>query len=120
MGDVFIPGDITVTTPLYSIHRSEKAFVHPDEFVAERWTTQPELILHKTAFAPFLIGPFACIGRQLAYNEMRTVAAMLVLTFEMRLADGEDGSTLLNKSLDVFTLSLAPLQVVFEQRREKN
>lgn len=120
MGDVFIPGNITVTTPLYSIHRSEKAFVDPDDFIAERWTTRPELILHKTAFALFLIGPFACIGKQLAYNEMRTVAAMLVLTFKMRLADGEDGRALLSDSLDVFTMSVAPLQVVFERRTGKD
>lgn len=117
--DLFIPGDTTVTTPLYSIHRSEKAFVQPDDFIPERWTTRPELILHKSAFAPFLTGTFACIGRQLAYNEMRTVAAMLVLAFEVRLADGEDGSALLNESQDVFVMNLAPLRVVFEERAQK-
>jgi hypothetical protein len=34
----------------------EKYFKHADEFILERWTTRPELILDKRAFIPFMIG----------------------------------------------------------------
>ena len=120
LGDLFIPGEVTVHTPLYSIQRSAKAFVQPNDFIPERWTTRPELMLQKSAFAPFLLDAWACIGRQLAYNEMLTVAAMLVLAFEVRLAEGEDSGALLNESLDTFVMMLAPLRVVFERRDGKS
>lgn len=103
------------------MHRSPKAFERPDDFVPERWTKGPrqQLTPHNAAaFAPFLRGTYACIGKQLAYNEMRSVAAMLVLAFEVRFAEGEDGSGLLNASEDVFTMNVAPLWVVFEKRKD--
>jgi cytochrome P450 family 628 len=117
VGSISIPGDITVYTPLYSIQRSRAAFDQPEDFIPERWTTRPELIRNKKAFAPFLIGPQSCIGRQLAYNEMRTVVCKLVLKFTVRLADGETGKKLLEESEDVFTVTIKPLKVVFAPRK---
>jgi cytochrome P450 family 628 len=116
VGDISIPGDVTVYTPLYSLHRSD-AFKKPLEFIPERWTTQPELIQNRKVFAPFLIGPYACIGRQLAYNEMRTVAARLVSGFEVALGKGEDGHRLLYSSADNFTTTIGNLDLVFTPRK---
>jgi hypothetical protein len=33
------------------LNAGEKAFVHPDAFIPERWTTWPELILDRAAFS---------------------------------------------------------------------
>lgn len=33
-----------------------KYFVYPDEWKPERWTTQPDLVLDKRAYHPFLKG----------------------------------------------------------------
>ena len=112
-----IPGSTTVYTPLHSIQRSPLAFAQPDAFIPERWTTRPELTLNKKAFAPFLIGPQSCIGRQLAYSEMRTVVAKLVLRFMVALAEGETGEGLLRGSEDVFTVTIKPLRLVFSARK---
>lgn len=116
IGATILPGDITLYTPVYSIHRSPQAFERPDEFVPERWTTQPALIRNKKAFAPFLIGSYSCIGRQLAYMEMRTVVSKLVLGFEVALAPGESGRRLLRGSLDNFTTTIGALDVVLTRR----
>lgn len=116
LGDFSIPGDVTVFTPLYSMHRSD-AFEQPLHFIPERWTTRPELIRNRKAIAPFLIGPYSCIGRQLAYNEMRTVAARLVSAFEIALAKGEDGSRLLHGSSDNFTVTIGDLDLIFTPRK---
>lgn len=69
-----IPKDVVVYVGIHSIQRSEshsprgarmacspfilgpKYFVHPDEWKPERWTTQPDLILDKRAYHPFLKG----------------------------------------------------------------
>jgi cytochrome P450 len=49
----WIPGNIQVYVPPSSILRCEKFFIHADEFIPERWTTRPELVLDKRAFVPF-------------------------------------------------------------------
>ncbi|KPI44659.1 Tryprostatin B 6-hydroxylase [Cyphellophora attinorum] len=113
LGDHYIPGEIQVLTPTHSIQHSIRAFVKPDEFIPERWTTQPELILNKQAFFPFSMNSWGCIGKQLAYNELRTVVSKLVLGFDMTFAPGEDGTDILTKSQDVFTVTCAPLHLVF-------
>lgn len=48
--------------------------------------------------------------------EMRTVVSLLVSRFDVRLAPGEDGSRLLSKSREAFTMRLEELCVVFEEK----
>ena len=100
--------------------KAPKAFAKPDEFIPERWTTQPDLIVDKAGFFPFLIGPFSCIGRQLALRELRVVTAKLVLGFDVSLAPGEDGYSLFNETCDNFTLTMGRLELCFKERREKD
>lgn len=45
----------------------------PDTFLPERWYSQEEKVKHKDAFAPFSMGPFGCIGKNLALMELRTL-----------------------------------------------
>jgi len=115
-GDYFIPGDVTILTPTYALQRSAKAYKYPDSFIPERWTTSPELILRKDAFITFAAGAYACIGKQLAWMELRTVLAKLVLEFDIKFAPGEDGSALMNDTKDCFTLCMAPLNISFVKR----
>ncbi len=104
--------------PLLTI-AAPRAFVQPNDFVPERWTTEPDLILNKNAFFPFSMGKFGCIGKQLALNELRTVICKMVLEFDVALASGEDGSKLLTESMDVFTMSNAELRLVWTERGKK-
>lgn len=48
--------------------------------------------------------------------ELRTVACLLVTRFDIRLAPNEDGSSLIEKSLDTFTLQMGDLNLVFQER----
>ena len=56
---VWIPGGVAVRVPGYGMHRSEHAFVRPEEFIPERWTSEPGLVLDHRAFFPFLTGKLA-------------------------------------------------------------
>ncbi len=56
IGKHFIPGDTIVQVPSYTLFRDERAFVQPDEFIPERWTTRPELVKDKSVYIPFNIG----------------------------------------------------------------
>lgn len=71
------------------------------------------MIKHKDAFAPFSIGPFGCIGKNLALMELRTLTTELVLRYNVSLAPGEDGHRLLFNTLDHFTVDLGDLDLVF-------
>jgi tryprostatin B 6-hydroxylase len=73
----YVPGDTIVTTPTYSLQRDKRAFVKPDEFIPERWSSQPELILRKDAFVPFSYGTYNCTGRPLAMMQLRMVTVMV-------------------------------------------
>ena len=48
--------------------------------------------------------------------EMRTIVSLLVTRFDVRLAPGEDGTTLIEHSKDTFTLRMGDLRLVFEER----
>jgi tryprostatin B 6-hydroxylase len=48
--------------------------------------------------------------------EVRNVVARIVTEFDVKFAPGEDGTKLLEESLDTFTIALAPLQLVFTKR----
>lgn len=71
----YIPGDVTLCTPIHCYHRSKsrssrevdkfvrlmiptghKYWRYPNEFIPERWTTRPELIIDRRAFLPFSYG----------------------------------------------------------------
>lgn len=71
---VFIPGGVNLNVPIYALGRCEyrhlgavawsvadvllarECFVRPDDFVPERWYSEPELILNRSGFAPFSLG----------------------------------------------------------------
>lgn len=42
-----------------------RTFPHGDEFIPERWTTQPELVKDAAVYSPFSVGRFSCVGKQL-------------------------------------------------------
>ena len=68
-------------------------FHAPDTFAPERFLpkshpyAQPELFSKddQTAFQPFGLGSRGCIGRHLAYAEIRLILARLVWRFNMEL-----------------------------------
>jgi cytochrome P450 len=62
------------------------------------------------------LGPYGCVGKQLALMEIRNVMARVVTEFDVAFAPGEDGTKLLEESRDTFTIALAPLELVFTRR----
>lgn len=97
----------------------ESCYVRAEEWLPERWVDKPELMLDKSGYAPFSVGPYGCIGRVLALQEMRTVIARIVTEFDVKLAPGEDGRNLLEESRDCFTLEMKPLNLVFDKIKKK-
>ncbi|KAK3938549.1 cytochrome P450 monooxygenase [Diplogelasinospora grovesii] len=93
-GDVIVGKPVPAGTGLdlyqWAIHYSESNFTKPTEFHPERWLGDPRFDTdRKDAFQPFSIGPRNCIGKNLAYMEMRLILARLVWNFDISFADDE-------------------------------
>ncbi|EME82006.1 uncharacterized protein MYCFIDRAFT_215553, partial [Pseudocercospora fijiensis CIRAD86] len=116
VGETYIPGNVTFFTPMYCMGRDPDIYAEPEKFLPERWYSQEDKVKHKDAFAPFSMGPFGCIGKNLALMELRTLTARIITTFDAKLAPGEDGSRILGKTKDHFTVDLGDMEVVFSQR----
>lgn len=139
IGETFIPGDTVIQMPQYvmghgkslslvspvfifppgtDLDRSTDESIYPQasSFLPERWSTRPDLVKDKDAFQPFSLGPYNCIGKNVAYTELRTLTAQMVMKFNIALAPGEDGSKLMSESNDHFTLGLPPCELVFNKR----
>ncbi|KAF4956783.1 hypothetical protein FGADI_3565 [Fusarium gaditjirri] len=118
VGDIFIPGDTIVTVPSYTLYRDERYFIAPDHFVPERWTTKPEMVKDDSVFAPFSLGRYACVGKQLGLMEVAYATCMILHRFDICLG-GEEGSskaTFLKGLRDHFTLDASELQMVLTTR----
>ncbi|GAW18589.1 hypothetical protein ANO14919_080670 [Xylariales sp. No.14919] len=115
-----IPEGTTLVTPQYSLHRDGTCFVRPDEWIPERFTTKPELVLNKSAFVAWSIGKMSCLGKNLSLLETRVAVALLVNEFDMELSSDEDGSRMFTEMTDYFTTSPGPLRIVLKSRKTES
>jgi cytochrome P450 len=63
------------------------------------------------------MGPFGCIGKGLAYMQLRTLTARILLEFDVKFAPGEDGKRILTETKDHFTVDVGGLDLVFTPLR---
>jgi cytochrome P450 family 628 len=89
--------------------------VRPNEFVPERWTTEPELVLRPDAYIPFYTGAYGCAGKQLALMEVLLVMTQLVREFDISFAPQETGEKLVKEMKDHFNVSLEPFYLGFKE-----
>ncbi|CEO60361.1 hypothetical protein PMG11_04990 [Penicillium brasilianum] len=90
----FIPEGISVSGHHYSTYHAESHFTEADSYLPERWLesraerfeNDNRSILHA-----FSLGPRNCLGRNLAYAEMRLIAAKLLWSFDMTLEESSAG-----------------------------
>ncbi|EPS94565.1 hypothetical protein FOMPIDRAFT_1054988 [Fomitopsis schrenkii] len=78
----------TLSVPLYTLHRDESVW-GPDaaEYRPERWieASSEKKRAMMDAFAPFSIGPRACLGRSLAIMQLHIIFATLFYRYEFVL-----------------------------------
>ncbi|TKA65851.1 hypothetical protein B0A55_09402 [Friedmanniomyces simplex] len=70
-------------------------FHGPKDFVLERWLDDAPAKFakdNKAAFQPFSMGTRNCIGRNLAYAEMKLILAKVMWHFELELAQETTGN----------------------------
>jgi len=92
LSGTYIPEGTIVGVPAFTQQVNPENFSpFPLEFRPERWLPGglgPESILNKSAVMCFSYGPFGCLGKTLAIEELHHVTAKLLLKFDITLAPG--------------------------------
>lgn len=109
----WIPGNVIIKTPSYTLCRDPRAFSRPDEFIPERWTTEPELILDASVYAPFSLGRFSCVGKRLAMVMMRRFISSIILRYELEVLFKSAQDAFERQVKEYFTLTPPDLQIRF-------
>ncbi|KAB2578929.1 Cytochrome p450 protein [Lasiodiplodia theobromae] len=92
-----VPADTSVYLSHYAAYHSARNFCDPDEFVPERWLTPDENGVEDprrdpkykndvlSVVEPFSYGPRNCIGKNLAFHEMRLILANVLWHYDIEL-----------------------------------
>ncbi|KAF8843964.1 cytochrome P450 [Paxillus ammoniavirescens] len=124
MGTHYIKEGTQIQVPPYVLHRDPRYFFpRPDAFWPDRWlldvSNSPDLVLDRSAFIPFSMGPANCAGKPLATLELRAVVALLVMHFDMEFDDGFDPETWIQSLNDYFVLGKGRLMVKMKARERQ-
>ncbi|KAF2814750.1 cytochrome P450 [Mytilinidion resinicola] len=84
----FVPEGTTVAVHMWSTTHNPKNFKDPYEYRPERWM-EPNNTDNLDASKPFLLGPRACMGQNMAWMELRILIAKLVFLFDFKLDDDD-------------------------------
>ena len=85
--------DLMLFSHQAQLHREEKFWPRPHEFIPERFTAKEgeDLYPHKNTFRPFELGSRNCIGQEFAMTEMRLVLALTVRDLDFEPVYPKDG-----------------------------
>ncbi|KAK8096374.1 uncharacterized protein PG998_014242 [Apiospora kogelbergensis] len=93
----FIPQGTYITVYQWATYHNPTNFADPETFIPERWLPETHPLYdarfesdNKAAFKPFSAGPRDCVGKNLAYAEMRLVVARLLWNFDISALPGQD------------------------------
>ena len=134
-GKYFVPEDMLVGVTTYAMLHSQDNWVNPDKFAPERWLpekgsrllqgendaegyTRPEEYNadKKDSFQTFSFGPRNCIGRNLAYAEMKLVLARLLFEFDLEW-DGPEHDNWFNQPVFMIWVK-KPLKIKLHPRQK--
>lgn len=104
--NVYIPGNIIVSTPPFTINKDPINFSpSPLQFRPERWiNSKEEERLNAAALIPFGFGPTGCVGREIAKAEIRLLISKLICTFDLAFAQDFQTEQFESGIRDLFTL----------------
>jgi cytochrome P450 len=86
-----IPGGSIVGASAHLVHMNPSIFPEPEKFIPERWLVDtPSSFKLEKYMVAFSAGSRDCIGRELAFAEIRVFIACLVSFFEVEPANSQD------------------------------
>ncbi|KAI0887592.1 cytochrome P450 [Annulohypoxylon maeteangense] len=88
IGGKYVAENTVVSVWQWAINRNPQHWTEPEKYIPERWLGDPKYQNDALeAMQPFSFGPRNCIGRNLAYAEMRLILARIIYNFDMSICD---------------------------------
>ncbi|TCD63447.1 hypothetical protein EIP91_005388 [Steccherinum ochraceum] len=118
---VFVPEGTIVGVPPWTTQTSpENVYPEPEAFRPQRWMPGglgPDNKIVKQGILSFSYGPFACIGKSLAQQELRLVTTKLLLNYHLKLSPEFDNEKFIAGIDDMrATIFRYPLLITAERR----
>lgn len=88
LNDVRVPADSLIVASQWLIHRDERWFKSPHDFLPDRWTSAFKEQLPRFAYFPFGGGARSCIGENFAHMEMLIVIATIAREWSFEIPQG--------------------------------
>ncbi|KIV99247.1 uncharacterized protein PV09_09019 [Verruconis gallopava] len=82
-----VPGGTIVYSQHLATYRNAKNFRDPYSFLPERWIENEYASDLKQALNPFSVGPRACLGKNMAYHEIRLILSKVLWNFDLELCE---------------------------------
>ncbi|KAL7804862.1 cytochrome P450 [Trichoderma aethiopicum] len=88
----WVPPGTTIDIWYWTVFHYPEFWTMPEDFVPERWLGDAQFANdQRRIFNPFSAGPRGCIGKNLAYAEMRLILARLIWRYDIELLDESIG-----------------------------
>ncbi|KAF2661813.1 cytochrome P450 monooxygenase-like protein [Lophiostoma macrostomum CBS 122681] len=82
----YVPGGTSVYVSQHATNHSTRNYTDPDAYVPERWLGDEKYAGdRRETLNPFSFGPRNCLGKNLAYAEMRLIVAKVLFNFDIEL-----------------------------------
>ncbi|OTA68045.1 monooxygenase [Hypoxylon sp. EC38] len=114
----FIPGDTNVFVPTQMIQTDPRFWKQATDFIPERFGERSaEMNTDLGLYIPFTLGPYSCVGKQLAMTSLRIAISCIAQHFDISFAPGGTGEEFDNGAKDTFTTTLPSLMLQLSPRK---
>jgi len=112
----YVPPGTLMSVWQWPTYHIAKWFSLPDSFIPERWLGDPRFENDRMdALEPFSVGPRNCIGKNLAYAEMRLILSRTLWNFDVQIA--EESKTWLDGQKTFVIWQKGPMNVYLTPRK---
>ncbi|KAH7131776.1 cytochrome P450 [Dendryphion nanum] len=98
VGDYYIPKNAKVSIHQWASYRTPHNWHRPNDFAPERFLPKDHPLYdpsfasdNRKTFRPFSYGPTDCLGKNLAYAELRLILAKLIWNFDIHAQPENEG-----------------------------
>ncbi|KAH6603743.1 cytochrome p450 3a17 [Trichoderma cornu-damae] len=93
----YVPAGTLISVYQEASYHNPEHWTEPDSYNPERWLPESHPFYdpkfendNRAVFKPFSYGPRDCLGKNLAYTEMRLIVSRMLHRFDLELAPGQE------------------------------
>lgn len=94
-----IPKGLSVTVPIYAMHRMPEYWSEPEKCIPERFSPENRHKINPFVYIPFGVGPRACVGMRMAKMMCKIILVKFLQHFKVELNKLTENPPVLEKSI---------------------